>query len=90
MPEKIDIGYLAEKAEQLLQVVQERQVYPFVQTSYEFQYKMEIEKKVQILAVGLRMHEKKGWNNKEKVDMYKRLKKYLEGIDFSSILSELD
>lgn len=89
-PEKTDIGYLAEKAEQLLKVVQERQVYPFVETSYEFQYKVEIQEKVEKLARGLRIYEKKGWNTEEKIGMYNQLKTYLEGIDFPSILSELD
>jgi hypothetical protein len=89
MPDETSIDVLLEKAEELLSVVADRQVYPLVITSYEKIY-MDIQNSVDTLVKGLRMHKNKNLNIEERRQMYKRLKKYLEEIDFPTILEQLD
>ena len=93
MPDDTLIEVLVKYAEELLIVVADRQVYPFVETSYKFQYR-DIQKRVETLVKGLKIHIDRGLDEKEKAqerkEMYARLKCYLEEINFPEILEELD
>ncbi len=93
LPDDTMIEVLVKYAEELLEVVTDRQVYPFVVTSYKFQYS-DIQKRVGKLVVGLKFHIGRGLDTEEKREerrgMYGRLKGYLEEINFPEILEELD
>ena len=93
LPDTTSVESLLEKAEDLLAVVAEKQVYPLVKTSYEPHY-IEIHIKIAKIAERLKVYNGIDFDEKEnrekRTKMYGDFKKYLEGINFPKILEELD
>jgi len=89
MPEETSIATLLGIAEELHGVANERQVFPFLRTEYERTYEA-LEQSIRKLAEGLKVYNQAGLEDRQKLQMYKRLKKYLEDLDFLAILSQLN
>jgi len=87
-PMETTIESLLGRARRLNEVVQAREVFPQIRTSYAQVYS-ELEKKIADLVRGLEHYGKEDLSEPEKLAMYGRLKQYLEDIDFAEILENL-
>jgi len=88
-PEETKLESLMEMAKRIQDVTEAREVLPDVQVGYHNVY-ADLQNRAGELVRGLKHYDKKGLNPDQKREMYERLKKYLEEIDFPAIIEQLD
>jgi len=89
VPEETSVDFLLGMARRLQSVTEAREVFPDVQVGYHGVYE-NLQERVKGLTRGLQHYDKQVLSQDEKREMYTRLKEYLEEIDFSAILEQLD